>query len=245
MSRLVSLAAAALSLALPLSAATMSAARAQSPDHGHAHLIWFVEAEQFELRHSAHGESFAWDVHAWIGTDDWKLLLKSEGALPTGGPLEEAEAQLVYSWRVSDFWDAYAGLRYDHRPAPERGFAAFGMSGMAPWFIEVDATAFVSHKGEISARVEAEYDLYITQNLVLQPLVEVNLSAQNVRERGIGAGISDVELGLRLRYEIEREFAPYVGVSWERKLFRTASYARDEGESSGELALVAGVRFRF
>ncbi|MGE0155267.1 MAG: copper resistance protein B [Reyranellaceae bacterium] len=240
MSRLVPLAAAA--LLLPL---LPSSVRAQSPDHGHAHVFWFVEAEQFELRHSGHGESFVWDVHAWLGTDDWKLLLKSEGALPTEGGLEEAEAQALYAWRVSDFWDTYAGLRYDHRPAPERGFAVVGMRGLAPWFIEVDAAAFVSHKGEVSARFEAEYDLYITQALVLQPVVEVNLSAQNVRERGVGAGISDVELGLRLRYEIEREFAPYVGVSWERKLFRTASYARDEGESAGELALVAGVRFRF
>ena len=233
---------AAAALLLPLAA---TPAYAQSPDHGHAHVFWFVEAVRFELRHSGHGESFVWDVHAWVGTDDWKLLLNSAIALPTKGGLEEAEAQALYSWRVSDFWDAYAGLRYDHRPAPQRGFAVFGMQGLAPWFIEVDAAAFVSHKGEVSARIEAEYDLYVTQALVLQPLVEINLSAQNVPERGIGAGVSDIEPGLRLRYENEREFAPSVGISWERKLFRTARYARDEGESAGELALVAGVRFRF
>ena len=229
-------------LALPLLG---SPARAQSPDHGHAHINWFVDGEKFELRHSSQGESLVWDVRGWIGTDDEKLVLKSEGAARRTGALEELEMQALYSWRSSDLFDAHAGLRYDYRPGPQRGFAVLGVQGLAPYFVEVGAAAFVSHKGEISARLEAEYDLYITQALILQPHAEVNLSAQNVRERGIGAGISDVELGLRLRYEIEREFAPYVGVSWERKLFRSARYARDEDESPAELSLVAGVRFRF
>lgn len=239
MNRLSCLAAA---VALPLLAGT---ALAQSPDHGHAQTFWFVQADQFEARHSSHGESFVWDVKAWIGTDDEKFMLKSEGTVPIKGPIEDAELQALYVWRLSEFWDGQAGLRYDHRPGPERGFAVLGIRGMAPYFIEVDAAAFVSHKGEVSARIEAEYELYITQSVVLQPLIEVNLSAQNVPERGIGAGISNFELGLRLRYEIEREFAPYIGVSWERKLFRSARYARDEGESPSDLAVVAGVRFRF
>jgi copper resistance protein B len=240
MSRLALLAAAA--LALPL---LSSPARAQSPDHGHAHVLWQVQAEQFEFRATRHGESFVWDVHAWIGSDEGKFLFKTEGELPVEGALEEAEFQGLWSWRISDFFDAQAGLRYDFRPGPQRGFAVLGVQGMAPYFIEVGAAAFVSHKGEVSARLEAEYDLYITQSVVLQPSAEINLSAQNVRARGVGAGISDVELGLRLRFEVEREFAPYIGVNWERKMFRTARYARDEGEEASALALVAGVRFRF
>jgi len=233
---------AAVALLLPL-AATPSFA--QSPDHGHAHVLSLFQADQLEYRHGRHGGGVNWDFHAWIGTDDEKFFLKSEGEMPTKGALEEAELQALYSWRISDFFDAQAGLRYDYRPGPQRGFAVLGLHGMAPYFIEVDAAMFVSHKGEVSARVKGEYDLYITQSLILQPSAEINLSAQNVRERGVGAGVSDIELGLRLRYEIVREFAPYVGVVWERKLFRAASYARDEGESAGELALVAGVRFWF
>ncbi|MDF3075776.1 MAG: copper resistance protein CopB [Alphaproteobacteria bacterium] len=240
MSRFALLAGAA--LALPLIA---SPASAQSPDHGHAHLLWMVQAEEFEFRASKHGESFVWDVHAWIGSDEGKFLFKAEGELPVEGALEKAEFQGLWSWRISDFFDAQAGLRYDYRPGPQRGFAVLGVQGMAPYFIEVGAAAFVSHKGEVSARLEAEYDLYITQSVVLQPSAEINLSAQNVRARGVGAGISDFELGLRLRFEVEREFAPYIGVNWERKLFRTARYTRDEGEPAGALSLVAGVRFRF
>jgi copper resistance protein B len=240
MSRLALYAAAA--VALPLLAAP---ARAQSPDHGHAHVNWFVQGEKLELRHSNAGESFVWDVRSWIGTDDDKLVLKSEGELPLSAALEKLETQALYSWRISDFFDAQAGLRYDYRPGPQRGFAVLGVAGMAPYFVEVEAAAFVSHKGEVSARLEAEYDLNITQSLILQPHAEINLAAQNVRERGVGAGISDFELGVRLRYEIEREFAPYIGVTWERKLFRSARYARDEGEGASELSVVAGLRFRF
>jgi copper resistance protein B len=240
MSPRFSLAAAA--LAMPFIAAS---ALAQSPDHGHAHVLSLFEVEQAEFRYGRHGKSFNWDLQGWIGTDDDKFWFKSEGELPTRGRLEEAELQALYSWRISDFFDAQAGLRYDYRPGPQRGFAVLGLQGTAPYFIEVDAALFVSHKGEVSARLKGEHDLNITQNLILQPSAEINLSAQNVRARGIGAGISDIELGLRLRYEIEREFAPYIGVSWERKLFRSARYARDEGESAGSLAVVAGLRFWF
>ena len=232
----------AAALLLPLEAAPSFA---QSPDHGHAHVLSLFQADQLEYRHSKHGGSVNWDFHAWIGTDDEKLFLKMEGEKPNKGALEEAELQALYSWRISDFFDAQAGFRYDYRPGPQRGFAVLGVQGMAEYFIEVDAALFVSHKGEVSARLKGEYDLFITQSLILQPSAEINLSAQNVPERGIGAGISDFELGLRLRYEIVREFAPYLGVVWERKLFRTARYARDEGESAGALSLVAGVRFRF
>ena len=159
--------------------------------------------------------------------------------------MEKGEIQLLYSRRLSDFFDAQAGVRYDFAPDPERGFGVFALQGLAPYWFEVDASAFVSNEGELSARFEAEYDLLITQKLILQPTAEVNIAAQSVRERGIGSGINDVELGLRLRYEIERKFAPYVGTSWERKIGQTADYARNEGEDVDNLSFVTGVRFSF
>ncbi len=217
----------------------------QSPDHGHAQVFHFLQADQFEYRYAKGDKSFNWDVQGWVGTDNEKFWLKSEGEVPMKGKVEEAEIQGLYSWRISDFFDAQAGLRYDHRPASPRGFAVLGIQGLAQYFFELDAAAFVSHKGEVSARIEAEYDLNITQYLILQPSAEVNLALQSVPQRGIGAGISDFELGLRLRYEITREFAPYVGVTWERKLFRTARLAREDGESADTLSVIAGLRFWF
>jgi copper resistance protein B len=135
---------------------------AQSPDHRHAHVLSLFQADQLEYRQSKHGGSVNWDFHAWIGTDDEKFYLKSEGKMPTKGALEEAEIQALYSWRISDFLDAQAGIRYDYRPGPQRGFAVFGVQGMAPYFIEVDAALFVSHKGHVSA-LKGQHDLLSTQ----------------------------------------------------------------------------------
>ncbi|MCA1240810.1 copper resistance protein B [Stappia stellulata] len=208
-------------------------------------LFTFFQAEQFEYRANDGGGSFNWDAQGWIGTDDHKAWLKTEGEKPTDGRLEKGEFQLLYSRRISNFFDAQVGVRYDIEPGPERGFGVFSLQGLAPYWFEVGASAFVSNEGEVSARFEAEYDLLITQKLILQPTAEVNLAVQSVRERGIGSGINDVELGLRLRYEIERRFAPYIGISWERKLGETADFARDEGEEIDNLSFVTGIRFSF
>ncbi|MEN2980498.1 copper resistance protein B [Tistrella bauzanensis] len=216
---------------------------AQSAEPGQ--LFTFFQAEQFEYRANDGQDSLNWDAQGWIGNDDHKAWLKTEGEKPTDGQLEKGEIQLLYSRRISDFFDAQAGVRYDLEPGPERGFGVFALQGLAPYWFEVDASAFVSNKGELSARFEAEYDLLITQKLILQPTAEVNLAAQSVRERGIGSGINDVELGLRLRYEIERSFAPYIGISWERKIGETADFARDEGEDIDNLSFVTGIRFSF
>ncbi len=205
----------------------------------------FFQADQLEYRARDGRNALAWDVQGWIGGDYTKLWLKSEGEKPVGEAVEKAELQLLYSRLISDFFDVQAGLRYDVEPGPRRGFAVLGLQGLAPQFFEVDAAAFVSDRGEVSARLEAEYDLLLTQRLVLQPSVEVNVAAQGVAERGIGSGINDIELGLRLRYEIRREIAPYVGVHWERKLGRTASLARDDGEEVDSLSLLLGIRLWF
>jgi copper resistance protein B len=205
----------------------------------------FVEVEQFEYRFRDGKESLNWDAQAWIGGDYHKLWFKTEGEAPVGEPVEEAEFQLLYSRFVSDFFDFQIGLRQDLKPEPERTFAVVGLHGLAKYFVETDLAAFVSHEGEVSFRAKGEIDLRLTQRLVLQPMAEVNLAVQSVTERDIGSGFNDVEVGLRLRYEIAREFAPYIGINWERKLGDTADLIRGEGERVDSFAIVAGLRFWF
>jgi copper resistance protein B len=205
----------------------------------------FVEVEQLEYRIKDGKESLKWDAQGWVGGDYHKLWLKSEGEAPVGERVEEAEFQILYSHLVSDFFDLQVGLRQDFKPEPERTFAVVGLHGLAKYFVETDLAAFVSHEGEVSFRAKGEMDLRLTQRLVLQPMAEVNLAVQSVAERDIGSGVNDVELGLRLRYEIAREFAPYVGVNWERKLGETADLTRAEGERVDSFAVVAGLRFWF
>lgn len=224
-------------------ASSLTSARAAQGDAQH---FTFFQADEFEYRAGDGGDdSFNWDAQGWIGGDYSKLWLKTEGENAVGGHLEGAEVQLLYSRLTSSFFDIQAGLRYDFQPRDQRSFAVLGLQGLAPYYVEVDAAAFLSGEGELSARFEAEYDLLLTQRLVLQPSLETNLALQDVRERGIGSGINDIELGLRLRYEIRREFAPYIGINWERKLGKTADFARDEGEDDDTLSLVAGLRVWF
>ena len=208
-------------------------------------LLAFLQIEQFEYRFQDGDDQFVWDAEGWYGGDKEKVWFKTEGEQPIGGRLEAAEIQLLYSRLISDFFDVQAGLRHDIAPDPERTFAVLGLHGLAPYFFEVDATAFLSNKGELSARLKGEYELLLTQKLVLQPSVEVNFSATNAEERGIGSGLTDIEAGLRLRYEFIREFAPYIGINWERKVGKTADLARDEGEDTNVFSFVAGVRFWF
>jgi copper resistance protein B len=210
-----------------------------------AMILTFVEVERLEARVKDGKETLNWEAQGWIGEDYNKLWIKTEGEQQAGGKLEKAEVQVLYSRLVSDFFDVQAGVRHDFDPHPSRTFGVIGVQGLAPHFFEANAAAFVSDHGEVSARFEAEYDLLLTQRLVLQPSAEINVAAQSVRERGVGAGVNDVELGLRLRYEIRREFAPYVGLSWERKLGRTDDLARDAGEDVETLSFVVGLRMWF
>ncbi|QQP90353.1 copper resistance protein B [Skermanella sp. TT6] len=189
--------------------------------------------------------SIDWEVQGWIGGDTNKAWFNAEGSKAVDGEVEEAEFQLLYSRMTSEFWDFQAGIRHDVRPRPQTTYGVVGFQGVAPYFFDVTAQLFLSEDGDLSARLEAEYDLLITQKLVLQPVAEVNVSAQRVRELHVGPGFNDVELGLRLRYEVVREFAPYVGVNWERKLGETADIARDHGEDPSDLSFVTGVRFWF
>lgn len=223
----------------------MAGAREQLRAEQGAFKTYSVLIDQLEARIHDGRDGYLWDAQGWYGGDIDKLWIKTEGQGSFGEKTEEAEVQALWSRAITPWFDVQAGLRYDFRPDPERGHLVLGLQGLVPYQFEVDAAAFVSHEGDVSARLEAEYDLLITQRLILQPRAEINLAVQEVRELGIGSGVSEVDLGLRLRYEFAREFAPYVGVQWARKLGETADFARDAGESVEDLFLVTGVRLWF
>lgn len=184
------------------------------------------------------------DVQAFYGGDIDKFWFKSEGEGNFGEKPEAAEVQGLWSHAIRPWWDLQAGVRQDFTGA-ERTHAVIGVQGLAPYLFEVDAAAFLSTKGDLTARVEAELDQRITQHLILQPRVELNFAAQDIPELGVGAGLDTVEAGLRLRYEFTREFAPYVGIEQEWKVDRSADYARAAGEDSSVTNYVVGIRFWF
>lgn len=213
-------------------------------------VFWFVIFDNLEWQSAGEEDPVAWEQEGWIGTDWNRIWLKTEGERATDGSgAGEMEAQLVYSRLVSPFWELQAGIRYDRAwgPGPDRSrvHLAFGVQGLAPYWFEVEPTIFVSQDGDLSARIEASYDMLFTQRLILQPEFEINLAAQSVEEWGVGSGLSDASVDLRLRYEIRRELAPYVGVGWSQKYGRTADLARASGEEVASLAWIGGVRFWF
>lgn len=209
----------------------------------------FLLFEQLEFRSDDGPDFLRWDVQNWLGDDYNKLWIKTEGEQLTRSENGDVEVQALFSRLVAPFWDLQLGLRYDaaYGPGPtaSRAFAVIGLQGLAPYWFELEPALFVSDDGDVSGRVTALYDMLFTQRLILQPRFETNIAMQSVEEFGVGSGFNDVDIGLRLRYEIRREFAPYVGFSWLRKLGETAELARDGGEGVSNLAVVAGLRFWF
>lgn len=203
----------------------------------------FFNVAEYQARKG--GDGYRWDGEAWIGGDINRFTLKSEGEGTFGKPLEQAEVQALYSRAIDPYWNLQAGVRYDFRPNPSRTYATIGIEGLAPYWFEVEGALFLSDKGDVLGRAEAYYDERVTQSFVLQPRLEANFAAQDVRRDGIGSGLTDLELGLRLRYEKSREFAPYIGVSWERQFGDTARFARARGDDTGGFSFVAGVRTWF
>lgn len=189
--------------------------------------------------------AFEWDAEGWYGGDINRLWIKSEGDGAFGGSLEKAEVQALYSRAVGPYFNIQGGLRYDFKPNPSRVYAVAGFEGLAPSFFDVEGALFLSNKGELMAGLEGTYDQRITQRLILQPRAEVNFAAQSTREIGVGSGLSDAEVGLRLRYDIRREFSPYVGVQYRRAFGKTRRYLREEGEEAGGWSLLTGVRAWF
>ncbi len=205
----------------------------------------FFGVDRLEAQIAEGGDAYLWETNFWYGGDLNKLWVKTEGEGAFGGELEEAEIQALWSHAIGPYFDLQTGIRYDIRPEPDRGHAVLGVQGLAPYFFEIDAAAFLSTEGDITARIEAEYDQRITQRLILQPRAELNLSAQDIPEIGLGSGVSSLEAGLRLRYEISPQFAPYIGVEWQRDFGDTADFTRAEGGDTDRIVALAGVRFWF
>lgn len=191
------------------------------------------------------GDGYRWEAEAWFGGDINRLLIKSEGEGSFGKPIEDVEVQALFSRAISPFWNAQVGLRYDISPNPSRTYAVLGVEGIAPYWLHVTGQLFLSDKGDLRARVEGSYDERITQKLIFQPRVELNFSAQDMPGIGVGSGLTSFEVGGRLRYEITREFAPYIGVEWSGRTGDTARYARLAGEKPNAVNFVAGIRFWF
>ena len=208
-----------------------------------------LKADRFEHQWREGGvEILLWDVEGWIGSDYNKLYLESEGEvrLDIGeDKIEGADLELLYSRNISKFWDIQAGIRHDFKPSPARSFLALGVQGLAPQWFEIDATAYLSEDGDVSAKAEVEYELMLTQRWVLIPRLEMGLSFQDVPEYEQWEGFTDVEVGARLMYHFRRELAPYVGVSWHRHLGETANRIESEGGDIDSAAFVAGLRFWF
>jgi copper resistance protein B len=205
-----------------------------------------VMLDRVEMRHTGGGDRLLWDAEGWHGGDRSKLRLKAEGETDlNGGRVEEAEFQALYSRAVTPFFDLNMGVRQDIRPNPDRTHLVLGLEGLAPYWFELDGNLFLSQKGDLTGRIEAEYELLFTQKLILQPRAEVAFSAQGVPELGLGSGITSLDLGLRLRYEIVREYAPYIGLSWQKRFGATADFSRAAGENPDALVALAGLRIWF
>ena len=190
-------------------------------------------------------DSYRWDGEVWFGGDINRLTVKTEGEGEFGRGVEDAEVQALYSRAVGPYFNLQAGIRYDFNPNPSRTYATVGFEGLAPYWFDVEGALFLSDKGDVLGRLEGYYDQRITQRLILQPRAELNFAAQDVPENGIGSGLSDIELGLRLRYEIKREFAPYIGVSYDRRLGDSARFSRAQGDDVGGPSFVVGMRTWF
>ncbi len=205
--------------------------------------------DQLEYRDNDDVNTFNWDMQGWIGTDYKKFWVKFEGEDETSSSNGELELQMLYSQAIAPFWDFQLGIRYDTNYGNgldnDRFFAVVGVQGLAPYWFEVEPTLFISEDGDVSARIVTTYDLLFTQKLILQPRLEINAAASKVSEFGIGKGLNDVQFGLRLRYEIRREIAPYAGLSWTKNFGDTADFVRAEGGDTNNLALVAGIRLWF
>jgi copper resistance protein B len=210
-------------------------------------ILSMVLIDQLEVRDTDTENPTVLEGQAWIGKDIHKLWIKTD-IERADGITEEAEVQALYSGAFLRYWNFQAGLRKDFQPSldlPSRSFAVIGFQGLAPYFFEIDTALFLGEKGRAGLRLGAEYELLFTQKLILTPEIEVNLNSKRDLKNGVGQGLSDLELGLRLRYEISREFAPYFGLNWARKYGDTADYAQLAGEDVSESQAVIGVRAWF
>lgn len=206
-----------------------------------AHLLF----DQLEGRFGFNeGNTFRWEAQGWVGTDENRIWLLSEGRY-SNNELDDGIQQLFYGRAISTYFDALIGIRYDLDSLPSRGWGAIGIQGLAPQFFKVSAIGYVSGEGHLGARLEASYDLLITQRLILQPQVELNFYTKDDPARLIGAGLSELDAGLRLRYEITRQFAPYVGITYLGQYGATANYVSAAGGTTQQVRFTVGLRTWF
>ncbi len=205
--------------------------------------VWnHVFLDEFEHRAGDGGNDVSWYGQAWIGTDTNRLWLKTEGVWRNDGDIEDGKHEILYDRPISTFFDVQAGLRVDADSLSGRTWAALGVQGLAPYFFDVSATLYASDGGHVAANFEGTFDLLLTQRLILQPQVEFNIYGQSDPARKIGSGLANIVAGLRLRYEISRKFAPYVGLSWQKSFGQTHRFAVMGGEDGQSLAAVFGFR---
>jgi copper resistance protein B len=204
-----------------------------------------VLLEQAEGRWNGRNQEFRYDGQAWAGTDLNKIWLKSEGTVTNTGRFTDGQHEFLLDRAISTYFDLQGGVRVDLDQGVTRTWGAFGIQGLAPYFFDVEATLYVSDRGRFAARLKASYDLLITNRLILEPEAEINLYSKSDEGRGTGSRLSEIDAGLRLRYEITRKFAPYIGVSYVGRFFQSADFARREGESPNDVRFVFGVRSWF
>jgi copper resistance protein B len=210
----------------------------------------YLLLDRLEYGFGGGADRFIWDLQGWYGGDYNRFWFKSEGEQATGQDKSgEGEVQALYSRLIAPFWDFQAGIRHDRTwgPGPDlnRSFAVIGLEGLAPYWFEVEPSLFISEDGDVSARFTASTDLLLTQRLILQPRIDLNAAGQSASRFGVEEGFNDVELGLRLRYEVHRQFAPYAGASWLRRLGETADLSRRNGGGVQDFRVVLGVRVWF
>jgi copper resistance protein B len=223
--------------------------KAAFPDvEGHAahdqSVHYFVLLDQLEWQAANDAGGINLDGKGWIGRDRDRLWFRTEGD-GEADRVEAAQAHVLYGRQIARWWDVVGGIRQDFRPGPAQTWAVLGIQGLAPYWFELEATAYVGASGRTHARLEVEYELLLTNRLVLQPLVEVEIFGKSDPERGVGAGLSTTDIGFRLRHELRREVAPYVGVVWSNKWGKTADFARAGGDDANGARLVAGLRLWF
>ena len=204
----------------------------------------FVLFDELEWQFGDGGAGASWDNKGWVGGDINRFWFRTEGE-GEAGSLHAAQAHALYGRAIGRWWDLVVGIRQDVRPGSPQTWAAVGIQGLAPYWFEVEATAYVGAEGRTHARLETEYEVLLTNRLILQPVIEAEIYGRSDPERQIGAGLSTAEAGVRVRYEVRREFAPYVGVTWSRKFSGTADFARESGEEVSGARLALGTRVWF
>ncbi len=207
------------------------------------HSFWAVLGDRFEYQEDS--ETTVYDLQAWYGTTYDRLVIKAEGDIASG-TLEESSTDLLWGHALNAYFDTQLGLRFDqYNEGKDRQWLALGLQGLAPYWFELDVTAYVGDNGRTALAAQAEYELLLTQRLILQPRAELNLYGKDDPENGLGSGLSDLALGVRLRYEFSRQFAPYIGVEWTSTYGDTADYRRAAGDDRSDTQIVAGLRFWF